>query len=108
MGLALYGDSAEDVTLIEDSLITGVLRERLPHVRCRSRSRSRRHQDTLLALLFRLEVLAVRPLPWRLFSWFSLGHLFKETFFNDLIISKRSSRGGVSGYSHHVVKLFII
>ena len=104
MGLALYGDSAEDVTLIEDSLITGVLRERLPHVRCRSR----RHQETLLALLCRLEVLAVRPLPWRLFSWFSLGHLFKETFFNDLIISKRSSRGGVSGYSHHVVKLFII
>ena len=68
----------------------------------------RRHQETLPALLCRLEVLAVRPLPWRLFSWFSLGHLFKETFFNDLIISKRSSRGGVSGYSHHVVKLFII
>ena len=64
-----------------------------------------KRQDTLLALLCRLEVLAVRPLPWRLFSWFSLGHLFKETFFNDLIISKRSSRGGVSGYSHHVVKL---
>ena len=105
MGLALYGDSAEDVTLIEDSLITGVLRERLPHVRCGSRSR---RQETLPALLCRLEVLAVRPLPWRLFSWFSLGHLFKETFFNDLIISKRSSRGGVSGYSHHVVKLFII
>ena len=38
VGLALYGDSAEDVTLIEDSLITGVLRERLPHVRCRSRT----------------------------------------------------------------------
>ena len=68
----------------------------------------RRHQETLPALLCRLEVLAVRPLPWRLFSWFSLGHLFKETFFNDLIISKRSSRGGVSGYSDHVVKLFII
>ena len=108
VGLALYGDAAEDITQIEDSLITGVLRERLPHVRCRSRSRRQETGDTPLALLCRLEVLAVRPLPWRLFSWFSLGHLFKETFFNDLIISKRSSRGGVSGYSHHVVKLFII
>ena len=39
VGLALYGDAAEDITQIEDSLITGVLRERLPHVRCRSRSR---------------------------------------------------------------------
>ena len=75
VGLALYGDAAEDITQIEDSLITGVLRERLPHVR--------------------LEPLEVRGPVWRVFSWCSWLHMFKQTFFNDLIVSKRSSRSGV-------------
>ena len=33
VGLALYGESPRDITQIEDSLVTGVLRERLPQLR---------------------------------------------------------------------------
>ena len=33
--------------------------------------------------------------PWRLFTYCSWLHMFKQTFYNDLIISKKSSRKGV-------------
>ena len=33
VGLTLYGESPRDITQIEDSLVTGVLRERLPQLR---------------------------------------------------------------------------
>ena len=74
VGLKLYGDQKEDVTLIEDSLITGILKERLPGVR--------------------LEMMFLGQ--WkRIFTWCSFIHVFKQTFFNDLIISKISSRSNV-------------
>ena len=76
VGLAVYGESPGPITQIEDSLITGVLRERLPDLR--------------------LQMLEVRPpFPWRLFSYCSWLHAFKSTFLNDLIISKKSSRKGI-------------
>ena len=75
-GLAVFGKKLEAVTQIEDSLITGVLRERLPELR--------------------LQMLEVRPpFPWRLFQYCPWLHAFKSTFLNDLIISKKSSRKGV-------------
>merc|ERR1712032_257690 len=44
----------------------------------------------------RIEVLEVRPAwPWRLFTYCSWLHMFKQTFYNDLILSKKSSRKGV-------------
>ena len=33
--------------------------------------------------------------PWRLFTYCSWLHMFKQTFYNDLIISKKSSRKGI-------------
>ena len=74
VGLKLYGDQKEDVTLIEDSLITGILKERLPEVR--------------------LETLFIGR--WKkIFTGCSFIHVFKQTFFNDLIVSKISSRSNV-------------
>ena len=76
VGLAVYGESPGPITQIEDSLITGVLRERLPGLR--------------------LQMLEARPpFPWRLFSYCGWLHSFKSTFLNDLIISKKSSRKGI-------------
>lgn len=75
-GLALYGD--KEVEQIEDSMITGVLREALPQVR--------------------LEILQKGILP--LFWHHILSHcpwltLTKLSFFNDLVITKTSSRSNV-------------
>jgi len=75
VGLELYGDSETPIAQIEDSLITGVLRERLPHVRIE-----------MMHLGYRWE---------RFFTWCGWLHMFKQTFFNDLIISKTSSRKNV-------------
>ena len=76
VGLELYGDRESEVVQIEDSLITGVLRERLPHVR--------------------IEVLhSGNPLLNSLTSHCPWTHMFKQTFFNDLVISKKSSRNNV-------------
>ena len=74
VGLQLYGVQASPVTLIEDSLITGILKERLPGVR--------------------LEMMFLGQ--WkRVLTWCSFIHVFKQTFFNDLILSKVSSRSNV-------------
>ena len=76
VGLALY--NMTEVEQIEDSMITGVLRERLPHVR--------------------LEVLETGffPFLWmNIFSHCPWLTLTKLSFFNDLVISKRSSRSNV-------------
>jgi len=70
--LRLY--SQTEVEQIEDSLITGILRERLPHIR--------------------LEMLQTRwwePLT-TCCSWINF---FKSTFFNSLVLTKHSSRAGV-------------
>lgn len=76
VGLELYRDRQTDVVQIEDSLITGVLRERLPHVT--------------------IEVLSKGHPAWnRVTSWCPVTHMFKQTFFNDLIISKVSSRSNI-------------
>ena len=76
VGLELYRDRERDVVQIEDSLITGVLRERLPHIS--------------------IEVLSRGNPVWnRVTSWCPFTHMFKQTFFNDLIISKVSSRNNV-------------
>ena len=76
VGLELYRERETEVVQIEDSLITGVLRERLPHIT--------------------IEVLSKgNPLWNRVTSWCPLTHMFKQTFFNDLIISKVSSRSNI-------------
>ena len=76
VGLALYSET--EVTQIEDSLITGVLRERLPQVTIQM-----------------LETPGV-PSLWQIFftvcPWMNT---FKQTFFNNMIRSKRSSRNNV-------------
>ena len=76
VGLELYRDREADVVQIEDSLITGVLRERLPHIT--------------------IEVLSRGHPVWNsVTSWCPITHFFKQTFFNDLVISKVSSRSNV-------------
>ena len=76
VGLELYRDRQTDVLQIEDSLITGVLRERLPHIT--------------------IEVLSKGRPVWNIVtSWCPFTHMFKQTFFNDLVISKKSSRNNV-------------
>ena len=75
-GLELYNDT--DVEQIEDSLITGVLRERLPGV-----------------FLDTLETGVTAPLWLNFFSHCPWLIGFKITFFNDMVISKRSSRSDV-------------
>ena len=76
VGLELYKDRETEVVQIEDSLITGVLRERLPHIT--------------------IEVLSRGHPAWnRVTSWCSFTHMFKQTFFNDLVISKVSSRSNI-------------
>ena len=76
VGLELYGEREREVTQIEDSLITGVLRERLPHITVKVLSRGHPFWNTVS-------------------SWCPVTHMFKQTFFNDLIISKVSSRNNV-------------
>ena len=76
VGLELYRERETEVVQIEDSLITGVLRERLPHIT--------------------IEVLSKgNPLWNRVTSVCPMTHMFKQTFFNDLIISKVSSRSNI-------------
>ena len=55
-----------------DMLVTGILRERLPHVR----------------------IQLLESLDWWI-SWCPGLYQFKQTFFNSLIVSKKSSGGGV-------------
>ena len=75
VGLVMYGDSKTPITQIEDSLITGILRERLPHIR--------------------IKMMELGPRWERIFTWCPWLHVFKQTFMNDLIISKKSSRNNV-------------
>ena len=70
VGLALYGETGAPHG---DSLVTGLLRERLPHVRIEVLGRGLERLVTLC--------------PWL--------NSFKATFFNSLVVSKASSRGGV-------------
>ena len=76
VGLSLYGDREEDVVQIEDSLITGILRSRLAGVE--------------------IEMLEARPSLWSDLSatcpW--INH-FRQTFFNEFVLSKKSSRNNV-------------
>ena len=74
-GLGLYSHSEEEVEQIEDSLITGLLRERLDQVRVGSTS------EGLVSHLW-LSVFSHCP-------WLSLTKL---SFSNHLVISKSSSR----------------
>ena len=74
-GLGLYSHSVEEVEQIEDSLITGLLRERLDQVRVGSTS------EGLVSHLW-LSVFSHCP-------WLSLTKL---SFSNHLVISKSSSR----------------
>jgi len=76
VGLALLGQ--KDVTLIEDSLITGVLRERLSSV-------SLEMLDTSLVTRVWQNFLSHCP-------WLTVAKL---TFFDEIVINKTSSRSGV-------------
>ena len=72
VGLSLYRDREEEIQHSSDSLITGVLRERLPQVR--------------------IERMERRHPVWNTVAlWCPVTHLFKQTFFNDFVLSKRSS-----------------
>ena len=53
-------------------MVTGILRERLPHVR----------------------IQLMESVDWWI-SWCPFLYQFKQTFFNSLIVSKKSSGGGV-------------
>ena len=76
VGVEVYGDQEQDITLIEDSLITGILRERLPELR--------------------LQAIYVTGEWWKkMLTWCPFTNLFKSTFFNELIVSKISSRNNV-------------
>ena len=76
VGLSLYNGT--EVEQIEDSMITGVLRERLPQIRLETLRRG------------------FMPLLWQnIFSHCPWLTLTKLSFFNDLVISKRSSRSNV-------------
>ena len=66
VGLALYGETGAPHG---DSLVTGLLRERLPHVRIEVLGRGLERLVTLC--------------PWL--------NSFKATFFNSLVVSKASS-----------------
>ena len=76
VGLALYNQT--EVVQIEDSLITGVLRERLPQVSIEM-----------------LETPGIPSLWQRFFTLCPWMNTFKQTFFNSMIMSKRSSRSDV-------------
>ena len=70
-GLEMFRNS-EDIVITEDYLIAGVLRERLPHVR--------------------IERMETRHPVWNTVAlWCPVTNLFKQTFFNDFVLSKRSS-----------------
>ena len=69
---SLYREAEGDNFHTSDSLITGVLRERLPQVRIERMER--RHWVWNTAAL-----------------WCPVTNLFKQTFFNDFVLSKRSS-----------------
>ena len=75
-GLALFNQT--EVVQIEDSLITGVLRERLPHI-----------------TIEMLETPGIPSLWQRFFTLCPWMNTFKQTFFNAMIKSKRSSRSNV-------------
>ena len=72
-----------EVVQIEDSLITGVLRERLPYVK--------------------IEMLETQGIPSAWQKFFTLCpwmNTFKQTFFNSMVMSKRSSRSNVHYVGH--------
>lgn len=73
VALSLYRDQQKgEILHTSDSLITGVLRERLPQVR--------------------IERMERRHPVWNTVAlWCPVTHLFKQTFFNDFVLSKRSS-----------------
>ena len=71
VGLALYGETGAPHG---DSLVTGLLRERLPHVRIEVLGRGLERLVTLC--------------PWL--------NSFKATFFNSLVVSKASSAANQS------------
>ena len=69
---SLYKEAPGDNFHTSDSLITGVLRERLPHVR--------------------IERMEIRHPVWNTVALLCpVTNLFKHTFFNDFVLSKRSS-----------------
>ena len=74
-GSGLYRDSEMEVEQIEDSLITGLLRERLEHVRIGTASQG---------IFSQLWLSVFSHCPWL--------SLTKLTFSNHLVISKCSSR----------------
>ena len=81
VGLVLY--SQTEVVVTEDYLIAGVLRERLPAVSL----------DTLET--------GVTAKMWKnFFSHCPWLTTVKQTFFNDLVVTKRSSRSGVQYVGH--------
>ena len=81
VGLVLYSNT--EVVVTEDYLIAGVLRERLPGVAL----------DTLEE--------GVTARMWQhIFSYCPWLTTVKQTFFNDLVVSKRSSRSGVQYVGH--------
>ena len=76
VGLSLYNGT--EVEQIEDSMITGVLREIFPQIRLETLQRG------------------FMPLLWQnIFSHCPWLTLTKLSFFNDLVISKRRSRSNV-------------
>ena len=80
-GLAMYGET--ETEQIEDSLITGILRERLPGVS-----------------LATLETCLAAKLWLRVFSHCPWITGFKITFLNTFVISKTSSRSNVQYVGH--------
>jgi len=78
-GLALYGSYDGDVSIIEDTLVTGVLREALP-------------SPPPLEILDRSWVGWIWRHLFHHCTWLSLT---AEIFANDIVVSKRSSRSGI-------------
>ena len=81
VGLVLY--SQTEVVVTEDYLIAGVLRERLPDVSLEA-----------------LETGVTARMWQNFFSHCPWLTTVKQTFFNDLVVTKRSSRSGVQYVGH--------
>ena len=74
-GLAVFGEFQSEISLIEDSLITGVLRQSLGDVE--------------------LDMLGSKPLWLHLLSHCPWLTVAKLTFFDPVVVSKTSDRSGV-------------
>lgn len=78
-GLHMYRDGSDDVVITEDYLIAGVLREKVPGLGVETL-----RTDRLTDFIWQNYL---SHCPWLV--------TFRQTFFNDLVLSKKSSRSNV-------------